>query len=226
MKRRALSMLLVLVMVMTLLPFSAFAGITVGDLGEGSYNQILSKTEYGVAPGIKETDIVINNKQLTEQNMGYVMEIDMSNPSIHIVAGYKDYQGESWGMQTVRDQAAKAEAAMKNMPQYGENTKIVGAINANFFNMANGEPLGALVMNGKVCHDIEGNPNYGYFAVFKDGHAEIFRDNVKISKDIVEAMGGANILIEDEKVVINDGCLLYTSPSPRDDWLSRMPSSA
>ena len=205
MKRRALSMLLVLVMVMTLLPFSAFAGITVGDLGEGSYNQILSKAEYGVAPGIKETDIVINNKQLTEQNMGYVMEIDMSNPSIHIVAGYKDYQGESWGMQTVRDQAAKAEAAMKNMPQYGENTKIVGAINANFFNMANGEPLGALVMNGKLCHNIEGNPNYGYFAVFKDGHAEIFRDNVKISKDIVEAMGGANILIEDGKVVINDG---------------------
>ena len=205
MKRRALSMLLVLVMVMTLLPFSAFAGITVGDLGEGSYNQILSKAEYGVAPGIKETDIVINNKQLTEQNMGYVMEIDMSNPSIHIVAGYKDYQGESWGMQTVRDQAAKAEAAMKNMPQYGENTKIVGAINANFFNMATGEPLGALVMNGKLCHDIEGNPNYGYFAVFKDGHAEIFRDNVKISEDIVEAMGGANILIEDGKVVINDG---------------------
>ena len=25
---------------------------------------------------------------------------------------------------------------------------------------------------------------------------------------------------------LNEHCLLYTSPSPRDDWLSRMPSSA
>ena len=28
------------------------------------------------------------------------------------------------------------------------------------------------------------------------------------------------------KVVVNMGCLLYTSPSPRDGLLSRMPSSA
>ena len=31
---------------------------------------------------------------------------------------------------------------------------------------------------------------------------------------------------EDKPLIITDGCLLYTSPSPRDGLLSRMPSSA
>ena len=30
----------------------------------------------------------------------------------------------------------------------------------------------------------------------------------------------------DPTVTVNKGCLLYTSPSPRDMWTSRMPSSA
>ena len=34
------------------------------------------------------------------------------------------------------------------------------------------------------------------------------------------------ITIGDEDYLINRGCLLYTSPSPRDGLLSRMPSSA
>ena len=34
------------------------------------------------------------------------------------------------------------------------------------------------------------------------------------------------INIKANEVAINDGCLLYTSPSPRDGLLSRMPSSA
>ena len=40
---------------------------------------------------------------------------------------------------------------------------------------------------------------------------------------VLEAMPAAGkVVIEG----INVACLLYTSPSPRDDWLSRMPSSA
>jgi len=199
MKKKALSLLLVLAMVLTLLPMAAFAEVSIGEAA-GGYNQILSKTEYGVAPGITETDIVINNKQFTEQNMGYVMEIDMSNPSIHLVAGYKDYQGDNWGMQTVREQAAKAETALKKNADYGPDTKVVAAINANFFNMATGEPLGALVMNGVIKHNIEGYHYYGYLAVYDDGHAEIHRDDVPIAANVVEAMGGANMLVENGNI--------------------------
>ena len=49
--------------------------------------------------------------------------------------------------------------------------------------------------------------------------------------EVVFAMDGQqaidNALIEKPDVILMDmGCLLYTSPSPRDGLLSRMPSSA
>ena len=37
---------------------------------------------------------------------------------------------------------------------------------------------------------------------------------------------GANQEVEDTDTIIKNRCLLYTSPSPRDGLLSRMPSSA
>ena len=48
------------------------------------------------------------------------------------------------------------------------------------------------------------------------------------AQDIQLVYGGANIglmsVVAD--AVLDNGCLLYTSPSPRDGLLSRMPSSA
>ena len=49
----------------------------------------------------------------------------------------------------------------------------------------------------------------------------------RLGEPLAEHGGDAN-LIEAVDVVVADGvvCLLYTSPSPRDGLLSRMPSSA
>ena len=43
-------------------------------------------------------------------------------------------------------------------------------------------------------------------------------ENLEIIKDIAN--------IEEVEIQVGGGCLLYTSPSPRDGLLSRMPSSA
>ena len=48
-------------------------------------------------------------------------------------------------------------------------------------------------------------------------------------EDIVRKVGGRfklSTLIQKRLVQLNQGCLLYTSPSPRDRTRSRMPSSA
>ena len=45
-------------------------------------------------------------------------------------------------------------------------------------------------------------------------------DYINLVKSEVERLDG------DEQVLLSTGCLLYTSPSPRDGLLSRMPSSA
>ena len=57
------------------------------------------------------------------------------------------------------------------------------------------------------------------------------RSNVGVERSIRETMSYLNLTKVNHAVIIpeNDqylGCLLYTSPSPRDATLSRMPSSA
>ena len=53
---------------------------------------------------------------------------------------------------------------------------------------------------------------------------KILLENVHISD--AGAKGKAITRLENGLVLFVEGCLLYTSPSPRDATLSRMPSSA
>ena len=67
---------------------------------------------------------------------------------------------------------------------------------------------------------------------------EMFFDTDKFDGDVIEEYDGVNIVVDgqslehikgatlDYKEGLMETCLLYTSPSPRDGLLSRMPSSA
>ena len=151
---------------------------------------LVSQTDNNIAPGIKESQIVSNDKTGNRQNMGYICEVDLKNTkTTKIIAGYKDYNGNVWGMQTVRDQAKAAEKAT------GYN--IVAAVNGDFFNMKTGAPKGALVMNGKKYQGAGREP---YFAILKDGTAVIRESNVPLD-DVQEAIGGETILVKDGKAL-------------------------
>ena len=122
--------------------------------------------------------------------MGYICEVDLANTkTTKIIAGYKDYNGNVWGMQTVREQAKAAEKST------GYN--IVAAVNGDFFNMKTGAPTGALVMNGKKYQGAGREP---YFAILKDGTAVIRESNVPLD-DVKEAIGGETILVKDGKAL-------------------------
>ena len=160
-------------------------------------SKLISKKEYAIAPGITETDIILNNEEGTNQNKGYVMEIDLSNPNVSIKAGYKDYDGSSWGMQNCPDQAAAAE---KQLKKTDSNANVVGIVNANFYNMATGAPYGPLVMHGTVYHGTDAG--YNYFAILDDGTAEIRSASTPIGSNVVEAMGGSTILVKNGQNVV------------------------
>ena len=53
-----------------------------------------------------------------------------------------------------------------------------------------------------------------------------FGDMHNFSKDLRDKLGSIASLELPEVVSMNNSCLLYTSPSPRDRTRSRMPSSA
>ncbi len=182
------SVLLAVIMVITVMaPMSALAAIEfdTSKLGEDIY--FTSRTDYVLAPGITETHITTNNAEGTNQIASYAVEVDLSNPTTSIIAGYKDYNGNKIGFQKVRDQAYAAEEK--------RNLNVVAGTNADFFNMQTGEPYGALVMQGTVYHKESKLP---WFGITEDGKAVISEG--KLTSDIVEAVGGKILLVKDGEV--------------------------
>ena len=55
-----------------------------------------------------------------------------------------------------------------------------------------------------------------------EGHVDAFLDGVLVGHEVV----GVEVVVASQDLVYLMGCLLYTSPSPRDLSTSRMPSSA
>ena len=106
------------------------------------------------------------------------------------------------------------------------------------FAMANPDPeitpeeahevrIDAIVATGRSDYPNQVNNVLGFPYLFRgalDIHARAINDEMKIAC----ANALAELAREDvpDEVAVAYGCLLYTSPSPRDATLSRMPSSA
>lgn len=164
---------------------------------------LTSLKQYSIAPGVKEQHITLVDSQGDNQVQGYAATVDLTKKA-GILASYKDYDTSGkWGLQTVRDQAA---AVTKKT---GKN--IVAATNGDYFNMTTGEPIGVLVMNGKVVKNTSGwSEGYYYFAILKgeDGKPgkAVIRDmhGAADLSDVKEAIGGPYKLVTDGKVDLAD----------------------
>ena len=151
--------------------------------------------EFSLAPGISEQHITMLDKN-GNQVQGYAAVVDLSNKNTGIMASYKDYDSTGkWGFQTVRDQAVAAEKKT--------DKRIVAATNGDYFNMSTGEPLGALVMNGKQVKAATAGADPYYFAILNDGTAEI-RGIGDSMDDVQEAIGAPVKLVSGGQAV--EGC--------------------
>ncbi|MCH5199019.1 MAG: phosphodiester glycosidase family protein [Oscillospiraceae bacterium] len=193
--RTGLSLLLVLILMVNLIIPSVSAKGIAGT-PEGRYK--ISSTEYAIVDGVTETKLTTNNAQGNNQRIGYIVDIDAGDfaaGNIRIAASYMNYSFAEWGLQSVTDQARLYE----RVPAH-DGYKVVAAINADFFNMTNGEPAGVLVMDGQVGHAVNNRP---YFAILDDGTAEIRRGDVPLDEHVLQAVGGNEILVENGENVIN-----------------------
>ena len=128
---KGLSVLLTLTLLFSTLAIAAYADYGFVAL-EDTY--LISDTQRRIAPGVQENRIVTNDSTGQRQEMIYAVSVDPTAP-VGLMAGYADYNTSGvWKMQTVREQAAKAQE------KTGRN--IVAAVNADIFNMSTGEPGG------------------------------------------------------------------------------------
>lgn len=185
--KKSIAVMIAFAFVFTTLASPAFA---LGDKWEGTAEGdiLIKDTVTKIADNVFEHKVITNNSEGNKQNIDYLCEIGKSD-KIKIAAGYGKDNASSWSLTPPTTQAKAYE---KNHP--GHN--VVAALNADFFNMANGAPMGALVMDGKICHDFGDRP---YFGVTKDGKA-VIRQSADLS-DLETAVGGDVILIQDGKII-------------------------
>ncbi len=185
MRRRMLTVLLALCMVVSLIPMQVLAVDTKAEGGLGTLGiQQISEKKYAVTPDVTEYEWILNNASLTQQMMGHVMEIKVGKDSTASVAvGYGDDDidtiktGRNWAMTETTKQAQSMQTR--------RNTNVVGAINAGGYDMSNGRPAGAFIMSGTVINE----PTSTTFWIDKDGNA-----NITSAQECNAAIAAGNVL--------------------------------
>lgn len=185
MRRRMLTVLLALCMVVSLIPMQVLAVDVKAESGLGTLGiRQISERKYAVTPDVTEYEWVLNNTSLTQQMMGHVMEVKVGKDSTASVAvGYGDDDidtiktGRNWAMTETTKQAQSMQTR--------RNINVVGAINAGGYDMSNGRPVGAFIMSGTMINE----PTYTTFWIDKDGNAHITS-----AQECNEAFASGNVL--------------------------------
>lgn len=197
MRRRMLTVLLALCMVVSLIPMQVLAVDTKAEGGLGTLGiQQISEKKYAVTPDVTEYEWILNNASLTQQMMGHVMEIKVGKDSTASVAvGYGNDDidtiktGRNWAMTETTKQAQSMQTR--------RNTNVVGAINAGGYDMSNGRPMGAFIMSGTVINE----PTSTTFWIDKAGNAHITSaqecNTALAAGNVLEAVASFGDIFED-----------------------------
>ena len=212
--RKAVSLLLSLLMAVQLLPLeagaaSAMEGKNAGYVlfnNEEKDRLFVSETAYSLAPGITEYVTYTNEPDGLNQNIDYFCEVDLSQAEV--MTGYAgmenilEKKAINWRMQTVSGQVEDTQSYFTRSEKYADCT-IAAALNADYYNMATGQPTGLLIIDGTVY-----NPSSGgyYFGIDKSGKAVISNDKSEAAlAKLSYAVGGGSLLVKDGEVNVGNG---------------------
>lgn len=173
--KKIVSFVLTAVMVFTVfsvVPFSAFAAndYTINSTtSTDNYYNLISKKDWDTAPGISESEIVLNNDDGTRRQVIHVMEADMNNEYTKVIGSYAEMNTSKYQTATMDVQAAWVEDNW--------NLNVVGGMNtclswySGYPAEKVGMPLGFLMVDGEVLWDgCEGFPTV--IVINKDYDAE------------------------------------------------------
>ncbi|MBQ8783604.1 MAG: leucine-rich repeat protein [Clostridia bacterium] len=198
---RVLSVFLSIVMIFGMIPMTVNAE-SADTSGKFSNSQLTVATEKNstLAPGIAQDSYTVYDKNGDQVKM-FITTADMSVDTVKLFTSYKDMDPTNYGMSKLTEQVDAFNAKAEVGDEYYQGTVVAG-INSSYYNMINGKPTGAFVMNGvDVTTESEGNA-YGYFAVMKDGSVKIGKpgDYSNDKGNIQEAIGIWTMLIADGQI--------------------------
>lgn len=188
-RTRIMSLLISISIFISLIPSLSVSAL--GDFGISSPVISIPINNYNtnLAPGIVEKGysfIDSTGKRIES----FVIEVDSMNEKVSIEATTPNDEN-SYGLQTVRKQSEALIA---------KGEQVVAGVNADFYNMATGEPRGVLVKDGTIIKD---HPNsWRFFGLLKDG-TPVIGDTTKFNEirdNIDEALGGNAIIVKDGQV--------------------------
>lgn len=207
---RAWAFLLAAVMVLTLIcPQALAANETIKPAGD---KLVIGQTDYALVDGVTETDIFLNTKEGNAQIAGFMTTI-APGAKATFKASYNGYYTEGSTPASRKDATANLPWNLeKTTLQAAAYTKATGgnvimAMNGDFYNMQNAQPLGYLIMEGNVIQENNGAASEPYFAVLKDGTYAI-RDAGTDCSDVLEAVSGPCYLVKDGQVNHNGDSLI------------------
>ena len=149
---KVIAMILCVLMIVSVVPVAAF-GLEYVEK-DTDYYKVITKDDYQLAPGVMESEIVLNNAAGSHRQVAHVVEIDINNPYTKVMPSYKGMAegvaSGKYGVQIMSEQAKYAEAH-----GYGN---VVAAMNLSLswydsaYYLAHpelvGEPLAYMIMDG------------------------------------------------------------------------------
>ena len=164
--KRSISLLLAFLMVAGVFanaPLSALAaGIDYSHNTSAStdeYYNLISKTDWDSAPGIAESEIVLNNDAGDYRQVVHIMKADVNNSYVNVIPTYNEMNTSKYQTATMLDQANWIDENMDG--------EVIGVMNcclswySGYSAERVGEPLGFMMMNGEIMFD-PGNCGYEY----------------------------------------------------------------
>lgn len=150
--KKSLAVVLSVVMLLSMLPVGAFAASIEYQEKADDYYNLISKKDWELAPGVLESEIVLNNDAGSHRQVAHVVEVDIHNEYTKVIPSYKGMipTPGQYAVQTMDKQLAYAEengygnvvAAMNlslswyNDAYYSQHPELVG------------EPLGYMILDG------------------------------------------------------------------------------
>ncbi len=192
--KKLLSLILCVMMVFGILPSAVFAANT-GNGASGYTSEthdVFKHTESTLAPGVEQ---YINYAYAKDGNqmVYYVATADITRDDVVVQTSYlKQHENGVMGMEKLTNQIAYANQKYSNPEdsQYiSEYYNVVAGVNASFYNMTTGQPVGITYIDGVSF----GTSSYdNFFAILKDGKTAVI-DYAKNIGNYVDDEGNSTI---------------------------------